>query len=869
MALARNIGARHAATYYERDDYYTRDRSPSEWHGEGARALELSGPVDREVFAQLIEGQIPGRQTLHRGGGPRRGGTDFEFSAPKSFSIQALVIGDRRVIDVHRRAVAVARQRIEATVATRVTEKGTTRLEFTRSAVIAQFEHATSRAGDPDLHSHVVVLNVTRRVDGQWRSIENAEMFKEQRLMYETYLSELAKGAKDLGYSITTGKHGNPELAHISREQIEHFSRRAREVEASLESAGLTRETSTSGKKRAAALSTREAKREYDHVALRAEWRARSRHVGLMEFVPAEAPRLSVKQEAEHAREAIEFAVEHLSERQAAFSRSEALVEALRAARGSASAETVTAELDRQLTVGDLLCDGAGQWLTTRAALEAEERLLTIEREGRGGVSAMDASGQLADVTFDRELSAGQRALIEHVLTSRNRVIGVQGLAGTGKTTALRIARDVAEREGFTFVGLAPSHSAVRALNSSGIPSQTVKRWLLDREAESKLNRFAVVLLDEAGLVGTSTLRAVLERVERTGARAVLIGDCHQYESVEAGRGFAQLLEHGMETTALSQMVRQRNATLAEAARLSVRAPERALSLLPIIEHENPAVRHERMAEEFGALSPAAQADTLLLTGSHEARRDINARVRAKLGLAGLSEPVRVFRALDRTAAEKKRLDTYKPGLTIRFEKDYRSLGARRGDTAQVERVLSDSLSLRLSDQSRRTMLPRNLNGKGWSVGVVEDLEVALGERVRFIGTDPRMGYRNGERGTVEDLSAEALVIRRLDGSQLRLSRERALSLDYAYAVTGHSAQGLDASRVVLEKDTHSLTTNRRSFYTDLTRARDAAVVVTDSAIVLAQLLRSGSSKVTALDIVRSAGRSAPTLAGESEFTRE
>jgi conjugative relaxase-like TrwC/TraI family protein len=220
MALARNITARHAATYYEKDDYYTRDRAPSEWHGEGARALALSGPVDRETFASLVAGRLPGGPTLHRGGGARRGGTDFEFSAPKSFSIQALVNGDRRLIDAHASAVAVARQRIGATIATRVTERGATRLEFTGSAVIAQFEHATSRAGDPDLHSHVVVLNLTRRADGEWRSIENAEMFKEQRLMYEMYLSELAKGARDLGYDIAIGKHGNPELAHITREQI-------------------------------------------------------------------------------------------------------------------------------------------------------------------------------------------------------------------------------------------------------------------------------------------------------------------------------------------------------------------------------------------------------------------------------------------------------------------------------------------------------------------------------------------------------------------------------------------------------------------------------------------------------------------------
>lgn len=451
-----------------------------------------------------------------------------------------------------------------------------------------------------------------------------------------------------------------------------------------------------------------------------------------------------------------------------------------------------------------------------------------------------------------RDLNAGQRALIEHVLTSRNRVIGVQGLAGTGKTTALRIARELAEREGFKFVGLAPSHSAVRALKSSGIPSQTVKRWLLDREAESKLTPFTVVLLDEAGLAGTSTLRAALERIERAGVRAVLVGDTQEYESVEAGRGFAQLQEHGMETTRLSQIVRQRNATLAEAARLSVDEPARALSLPPLIEDEDSAARHARMAEDFGVLSPAAQADTLLLTGSHEARRDINARVRTELGLAGAGEHIRVFRALDKTAAQKNRLETYEPDLSLRFEKNYRSLGARRGDTARVERVLSDGLTVRLADGTRRTMSLRRLNGKGCSVGVAEDLEVALGERVRFIGTDPRAGYRNGERGVVEEIGTEGLLIRRTDGSPLRLSRDQVLSLDHGYAVTGHSAQGLDAARVVLEKETHSRTTNRRSFYTDLTRARDAAVVITDSFARLVQRLSVDQRKVAALEVVES-----------------
>jgi ATP-dependent exoDNAse (exonuclease V) alpha subunit len=350
--------------------------------------------------------------------------------------------------------------------------------------------------------------------------------------------------------------------------------------------------------------------------------------------------------------------------------------------------------------------------------------------------------------------------------------------------------------------------------------------------------------------------------VERADARAVLVGDLHQYESVEAGRGFAQLQRHGMQTVELSQMVRQREAILAEAARLSVHDPARALQLLPVIEEKDSAARHARIAQDFAALSPTAQGQTLLLTGSHEARHDINERVRTALGLRS-ADRIRIFRTLDKSVAQKKQLETYQAGLTVRFEKDYRSLGARRGDTAQVERVFSDALIVTLPDGTRRTMSPRRLSGKGWSVGAIDEIEVAAGERVRFTGTNARAGYRNGERAVIEEVRADSLVIRRSDGGKLPLPRDNVLSLDYSYAVTGHSAQGLDAAHVVLEKDTHSRTTHHRSFYTDLTRGRNTATVVTDSARRLADLVRSGRAKSAALDVMEAAGQSARELGKE------
>src|SRR5581483_9859184 len=288
MALAKNISAGQADRYYDKDDYYTKDAAgPSQWHGKGARALGLNGIVRPEDFKALVRGELPDGTVLHRGGSNvRRAGTDFEFSAPKSFSIQALVVGDERLVKAHQQAVAVARQRIEATVATRVTQDGKTTVEYTGKAVIAQFLHTTSRSGDPDLHSHVVALNVTQRSDGKWRSVDNEAMFKEQRLMYQIYLSELAKAAQALGYEISTGKHGNPELAHISREQIEQFSSRTREIEALLAAQGLTLETATPKQKKAATMKTRRAKQKYDRAELERRWRERAAAIGIDRSIP-------------------------------------------------------------------------------------------------------------------------------------------------------------------------------------------------------------------------------------------------------------------------------------------------------------------------------------------------------------------------------------------------------------------------------------------------------------------------------------------------------------------------------------------------------------------------------------------------------
>ena len=701
MARPQNISAAQADHYYDQDDYYTKDAAaPSAWHGQDAEALGLSGPVRPNDFKALVRGELPDGTKLHRGGiGERRAGTDFEFSAPKSFSIQALVLGDQRIVQAHQQAVAEARIRLEALTATRVTCDGETQVEFTGKAVIAEFLHTTSRAGDPNLHSHVVVLNLTQRADGQWRSLDNTEMFRQQRLLYDIYLSELARKAKALGYDLTPGKHGNPELAHISREQIEGFSRRAADIEAALAEQGLTLETASAAQKAAIVKATRDAKQDYDREALKREWQERAKALGIEQPVHRSEPSADKQPQADRslaerraARAAVSFALKHLGEREAAFDRHQVLAVALRESRGDTGYRAIARELDRRQTHGEVLPSRSGQRLTTPQAVEIERRILSLERFGREEIPPIASPAAVHRHLAERTLTLGQAQAVELAATSANRINGIQGVAGSGKTTALRSFQGLAEQRGYTVQALAPSHSAVRALNESGIAARTLQGWLADRDAPDRLDRRTVLVVDEAGLVGNQNLLSTLERAQKqAGARVLLVGDNRQYQAVDAGRAFIQLQKHGMETARMSEFLRQRNGDIRLAAELSLDQPAKALQHLEVREVPDAGDRYRQIAQDYAALSGDERRSTLILTGTNAAQTELNQAVRAALQsrgeLNGDKITVQTFQRKDWTAAEQKRLDRYREGDALWFQRNYRSLGVARGELYQVTQI--------------------------------------------------------------------------------------------------------------------------------------------------------------------------------------
>lgn len=292
QAVGNGNVAKAIDSYYQddKDDYYTREKQPSEWYGELANTLGLQGAaVAKEDFAELLEGKFRGQilrdSSFRTDTSNERLGLDLTFNAPKSVSIQALVAGDSRLIQAHHEAVKESLAIFEKAAQARRKIGGKSRVEDTGKLAVAMFRHETNRNLDPHLHTHSIVLNLTQRQDGQYRALHNDKIMKCIAEASQAYQSNLAKKCRELGYNIRLNKNGTFDLAHISPDHIMQFSSRSKQIEAALKERGLDRTTATTEQKQVATFDTRQRKRSVDHQLMRQKWQKVASKLGLSKIL--------------------------------------------------------------------------------------------------------------------------------------------------------------------------------------------------------------------------------------------------------------------------------------------------------------------------------------------------------------------------------------------------------------------------------------------------------------------------------------------------------------------------------------------------------------------------------------------------------
>ncbi|CEE16421.1 conjugative relaxase (plasmid) [Xanthomonas citri pv. citri] len=931
----------YAAAHYfsAADDYYAKE-NPGEWQGQGAQVLGLTGPVEQAQLSRLLDGRLPNGERIQTTFDPtdnkKRMGLDLTFSAPKSVSMQALVAGDKDVTAAHDRAVTRALEQVERLAEARKKVKGKSYRERTGNMVIGKFRHEMSRAKDPQLHTHSVVLNMTQRADGAWRALSNEDIFRVQHEVDALYKAELARGLQALGYAIRlVDDQGNFELDHISRDQIEAFSARSRLIEEALANEGKTRATATTLEKQIISLATRPRKDESDRDLVKQYWVEKSREFGI-DYGPRSQldgrtyeagdsfggrgrergdagdriAATSLPARLTPAQAVVQYAINHLTEREAVVRETALTATALRRAVGLAGPDEVRAEIKRLVGQGALIeampayrmadrKDGpalssagwksylqdlkgwsdkqAQQYVsnaikqgslvpaekryTTQKALAREKAILAIERTGRGAIEPIMTAAAVKTALESSALNAGQRFAVETIVSTKNRFVGIQGDAGTGKTYTVNqavalIKQASAVSEGYRTVALAPYGNQVKALKNEGLEAHTLASFLHTKD--KPIDGKTIIVLDESGVVGARQMEQVMRIVEKSGARMVLLGDTKQTEAIEAGKPFAQLQQDGMQTARISEIQRQKDHELKTAVEQA--AEGRVTQSLAHIKHveelKEPTERHRAIVNDYIQLTEPERRETLIVAGTNEARREINRMVRESLDLTGKGREFETLTRVDLTQAQRRFAPSYQPGMVIQPEKDYQKAGLTRGQTYRVKEALpGNALVLQRQDGTTTTINPRKATQL--SVYHLERAELSIGDTVRINRNDPGRDLTNGDRMRVAGViggTVKLESVEQRDGRPARaleLPTNRPLHLEHAYASTVHSAQGLTNDRALIALDTKSRTTSMNLYYVAISRARQEARVYTNNRGELPAAIARRFDKTTALAIQR------------------
>jgi conjugative relaxase-like TrwC/TraI family protein len=908
VSLSPNaLSASNARRYHRkefanaRSNYYTEgDRVCGEWRGQLAARLGLAGEVSAEQFARLTEGQHPltGEQLVqHRAsyeylnakGEPvqsveHRAGWDAVFSAPKSVSVTALVGGDERVREAHRESVLVAAAEMEKYAQARMPH---VHAETTGAWVAVSFDHDSSRPVEsyaaPQIHTHLFIANITQCEDGKTRSLQTRDLYRSQRYTTTVYRAELAVRLQALGYEIERGEYGQPEIKGYTKEYLRAASPRRQQIEEE------QREKGVSGPRAAqlAALMTRESKKPLPREEVLVQHQQMAQQYGnLPQYVVAEAAyrkgvQIEPKRAQRAAQEAMEQARQSVTERKAVEDERMFLFHALRHSMGQARLPEVRAEFERHIAEGKLIevprtPGSAGREFTTPEMQRLERELIGRMRAGRDNHPVLVA-GESRHWAAERhpDLSQSQQQAVEHVLTSRDLITALDGVAGAGKTTSLKPIREAAVREGYEVLGLAPTARAAQKLADAEINYETLQMHL-QRGERANDGQKRLYVLDESSLASTQQMHRFVSRL-KYGDRVLLLGDARQHEAVDAGRPYAQLQAEGMRTAKLEEILRQRGnpALLSVVEQLARGEVKEAVAQLNaqgrVHEVEDYDARILAIARAY-AQKPEG---TLVVSPDNQSRREINARIhRAMQEVGQVSAQEHTVDVLqqrqDLNTADRLFAHNYAHGNVLRYQKSSTAHGFEAGEYVRVVGTNEATNIVTVERKSGECVSydPRRQSG----VTVYRERECVFseGDRVQLTAAYYAQRLANRELGTIQQIDADGNLKLHIDstGREIAFNIRQHPHLDLGFAVTSYSSQGQTCDRVLIHADSELAPgpmLNQRFAYVAISRAQHDAQIFTNDASALGYELSRDVSKSSALQ----QEQIGPKIEPKSETTHE
>nr|WP_249370257.1 MobF family relaxase [Acaryochloris marina] len=859
-------------SYYEEDEslvdavdrYYGQAETVSEvdrmttaiWAGSASVVKKLSKQVKREDLKSLTRGLIPasakgmakGAAQRIRGKKPNaedseRLAHDVTLSAPKSVSMALHLEGDNRLFDAHMEAVLETFELLEREYAqSRIQVNGVRSVVNTGNMIAALIPHHTSRDGDMQLHTHMLIMNGTEGPDGQWRSLSHEKLAK-AKWVGSFYRQKLAEKVQRLGYRIYETKHGF-ELEGYNRADVEVFSKRHRAIVKAVMDEGLA---VTPQNKKQKVLTTRQAKRGVGKKleTIQDHWREEAHFQAVGH--PVLAGPLAMVSDPDKAKVEVDSAIRHFSEWSSVFEQDDIYTYIFKNIRPEGMAME---QVDEAISQSKELIP-VDRGFTTVTAVEEEAQIHQHWMAGQSQAQPMVSTPSLAGMGV--KLNDDQAKAVLGTLTSTDRYQIWQGFPGVGKSRSLGALKTLLAASGLVIRGFSPTiPAAINLQDELGIPTNTVEHLV---RSQPKAASKQVWLIDESGMISRKQMLKIMNHAERTGARLVFVGDKGQNSAITAGSPFRFMQQNGATTHRIEEIVRQKNPVQKQAVELiSNGQGEKALDLLSandyVIDLGSRGAIVKAAAAQFLALPLAEQDKTLIVAGTNEQRLAAEKEIRKgekATGRLGESSKIVQLSSRHMSIEQKRRADWYHQGDYLRLLQDYKSTGLTRGQLYKVEK--REGKELIVSSLGGRLYRVNPAKFKDKEVYHAQEFDVAVGDKLRWTTTIRENNWINGQQLTVTALDSLNMSVVDREGRSHDVPLTQPLALEYDRVWTSYRSQSATKKRTIIIA-TNDRTSNQEPFCVDISRQESELTIYTEDLGKLRERVQESNAQENALNLI-------------------
>ena len=892
LSLSAPLRARDASNYHKKDDYYLQEGGF--WHGDGAEKLGLSGQINHEEFSEVLKGLRPGTNEKLRqdkGSLNDRAAIDLTFSAPKSVSIMALA--DEGVKNAHDSSVARILDYIEKNNAqARVQKNGRRRAVHTENVVVGKFDHITSRAMDPQLHTHCVLMNLTQDPKGAWKALHNDSLFTDKMVLGRLYRNELAYQLKNRGYGIEIKDREESffEIKGVPETIIDEFSSRRKQVEKEvkeLKASGKYSDLSDAKIHEIAALGSRVKKEQgVDKILLRKEWMETIKNASgkSLNNIQKKSIRLGKKNDKSISlNEAVPRASELITLNDSVFMKKNIMAESAKLTLGNYSTTEIETAFRNNIAMGKLINLGERvaakngiACFTTPGMQKTENKILEMVNRSKNQFEALGDEKEINQFLDQKEkenekennsgqggtkkfkFKAAQRKAVLAVLSSTDRVNIIQGDAGTGKTVYTKEINSFADTKNRQVFGIGFTGKAAMELSKVGINAFTIDAFLKKNieydgknnsgpeENSIRLGQGDILLMDEASMTGSRHLNKILNICEAAKVKLVIQGDSKQLASISAGRMHDILQEKAKVTKVeLTEGVRQKQGSFAHENFITFQKKGLPSVIENLKEQGNlftRSVKKELIKGTIEAyLKMRQEGKTVILTDLNKDKNHLNKLIRKRLIESGdIKKQNYEFDVLTNKGLSGKKTSSsnlYQVGNRISFNERVNGR-TKANDLYKISEVDNQKNQIKVIDESGKSLWV-NLNEHSEKISVFEKNKrhFSKGDEVVFLKNDKSLKVQNGTLGKIVSLKKNGNMRVAVTKSgktefvefNISKSGEKAYQyVDHGYALTVHKSQGATFDNTVVYHNGKESIGSANSFYVATTRAKEKTQVFTN-----------------------------------------